>query len=174
MDYHPSPTLVPLGLGFCAPWLYSFGVRRGAGSREWVHSGQETSGKQGLGLRGHLDSSREEGLERKAQRWVWSWETKSTSFLLRISVSHQRPQRVRVQQPFGSFQTFTWATLLSGMPSLHRSKVYPSAASGLKGWGLGPWTAGRDEPLGSRPALHSSLQGLAALGALRLLLLLDV
>lgn len=42
-------------------------LRRGAASMEWVHPGQETSGKQGLGLTGCLDSSRVEGQERKTQ-----------------------------------------------------------------------------------------------------------
>lgn len=88
---HPSPTVVPLGLGSCAPWLYPFGVRRGAGSMEWMHSGQETSGTQGLG-RAHGspgESSGEVGRERKTQTesWVWSWESKITSSLLGISVS---------------------------------------------------------------------------------------
>lgn len=131
------------------------------------------------GVRAHGSpgySSREVGQERNTQTesWVWRWETKSESFLLGISVFHQHPQGVRAQWPFGAFQTFTWAALLSGMPALHRSEVYPSAASELKGWGPGPWTAGRDEPLGNRPAFHSSLQWLTVLGALRLLLLLDV
>lgn len=131
------------------------------------------------GVRAHGSpgySSREVGQERNTQTesWVWRWETKSESFLLGISVFHQHPQGVRAQWPFGAFQTFTWAALLSGMPALHRSEVYPSAASELKGWGPGTWTAGRDEPLGNRPAFHSSLQWLTVLGALRLLLLLDV
>ena len=60
----------------------------------------------------------------------------------------------------GAFQkpAFAWAVFLPGVPSLHRSKCYPCAASGTQGWCLSPWTIGRDELLHSF-SLHWQVVG---------------
>lgn len=78
-------------------------------------------------------------------------------------------QRELKQCPGGSFQNlaFAWVVLLPGMLFLHRSKHYPSAASGPKGWCLNPWMVRRGDTLANRAAFYSIIQGLASLGRLQ-------
>ena len=77
-------------------------------------------GSWGLGLTGLLESPREEGskTEMQTECWVWNWGNKSASSLLGALVSHQYPERVGKNGPFGSCQepACAWAVLLPGVP----------------------------------------------------------
>lgn len=110
-------------------------------SREWVNSGQERlQGSRKLVLMGHSDRPRVESQERKIQRKhcgavCGARRPRMPPSFVGVSVSHHYPERVGSKHPFRSFlkPSCTWAVLLCGMPSLHRSKCYLAAPSGAEG-----------------------------------------
>ena len=120
------------------------GQGEGASSMEWVHLGQKRlPGKQEV--RVHREERKMQSAGYRAERrqiQPSSWGG--------FGFPSGPTQRGLITRSFrGAFQkpAFAWAVFLPGVPSLHRSKCYPCAASGTQGWCLSPWTVGRDELL---------------------------